>query len=183
MYCRAKNPCVRWLDAHSEPVTSLDFNTSGSEFMSGSYDGQVRLWETLGGYCLSNMVASDDLPPISSVKFLKDEIFLVSSLDSTHRLFHREAGIGLRIQSTCSVRKVFKGHANTKYFMQASTMNVPARDSASVSGSRAVKDCLVSGSEDCGVYVWDLASKHVECVLQGHTGNASIDRCSVCMPC
>lgn len=44
------------VDAHAEPVTSVAFNPTGSEFVTSSYDGMLRVWSTANGSCLVTVV-------------------------------------------------------------------------------------------------------------------------------
>lgn len=54
---RSGNRVIKTIEAHAEAVTAVDFHEDGTEFVSGSFDGLVRVWNTLAGAsCLSEIV-------------------------------------------------------------------------------------------------------------------------------
>ena len=60
--------CLREVPAHSDPVTSVDFNHDGTLIATSSLDGLLRIWDTQSGHCLKTLFDKDS-PPISSVRF------------------------------------------------------------------------------------------------------------------
>jgi len=144
--------CLRRLSAHSDPVTSVDFSQDGTSIVSGSYDGLIRLWDTQTGQCTRTIVKPDDNQPVSLVKFSPNSKYiLASTLNSTIRLWK------LKDQQFSCV-KAFRGHVNEKYCIFA-TFEISSK-----------KTCLISGSEDNCVYIWDLTTKALLEKLEGHGG-------------
>ena len=133
-----------------------------------SHESQSRIWDAESGQCLKTLV-DDDNPiwlvnilsfftrmnppsfnPSSHVKFSPNSRFvLASTQDSTIRLWNYQT-------SRCV--KTYTGHVNRTYCIPACFITMKGQ-------------YLVSGSEDCKVYIWDLQSRQVLQVLEGHRGN------------
>ncbi|KIY45419.1 WD repeat-containing protein 5 [Fistulina hepatica ATCC 64428] len=137
------------ITAHSDPVTAVNFDYTGELIISCAMDRLIRIWDTESGICLKTII--DDNNPISSyVEFSPNAKFILAAyLDHTIRLWNYE---------TAHCVKSYKGHVNEKYC-------IPARFSTTRTGKR----CVVSGSENKNVYIWDLQSRKQLQVLQGHT--------------
>lgn len=166
--------CVATLPAHSNPVTGVDFNRDGTMIVSGSYDGLVRIWDTATGECLKTVYAEGN-PPVGGVRFSPNGRFvLTGTLDSKLRLYDLSvsSGGGGRGQTTKTPQlrggkcaKTYAGHTNTKYCTFASFLV----SSSSYLNSRRARSCVVSGSEDGKVYLYDLQSRLIQQSLEGHT--------------
>ena len=164
---------MRVLPAHSDPVTAVMFNYDGSLLVSAAMDGLVRVWDSESGQCIRTLV-DDDAPVCSHVKFSPNSQFvLISTQDSTLRLWSVE-------QSRCV--KTYTGHANRTYCIPASfvadarvsprSQSQPGepengQDQAQTRGQGRAK-WVVSGSEDHKVYIWDLQTRQVVQILEGH---------------
>ncbi|KAL1748896.1 WD40-repeat-containing domain protein [Schizophyllum fasciatum] len=139
---------IRVMPAHSDPVTSVDFSHDGTMVVSCAMDGLIRIWDTESGQCLKTLV-DDDNPICSHVRFTPNSKFaLASTQDSTVRLWNYHA-------SRCA--KTYTGHVNR-------TFCIPSCFATSRVGERLV----LSGSEDARVYVWDLQTRQLVQVLEGH---------------
>ena len=189
--------CVATLPAHSNPVTGVDFNRDGTMIVSGSYDGLVRIWDTATGECLKTVHAEGN-PPVGGVRFSPNGRFvLTGTLDSKLRLYDLSVvgdggrGCGGNGQSTKTRRRQQQqprggkcaktysgGHINTKYCTFASFLVSSSSSSSSSSNldidnnylhRRAARSCVVSGSEDGKVYLYDLQSRLIQQTLEGHT--------------
>lgn len=51
------------IEAHSDPISAVDFNASGSSFATSSYDGLIRIWESAYLKCLKEAYAPG-APPV-----------------------------------------------------------------------------------------------------------------------
>lgn len=130
--------CIRVILAHSDPITSIDFNTDGTILASASYDGLIRIWSIDSGICLKTIVDNDN-PPIGSAKFIANgKYLLVSTLDNTIRLWSLQSG---------KCVKSYRGHLNVKYCLVPTTI---------IHQENVI---ILSGSEDGRIYGWDLNSK------------------------
>lgn len=146
--------CRHQLPAHSDPVTSVDFNRDGTLIVSCSNDSLCRIWDTATGQCLKVLV-DDVKTPVSFVQFSPNSKFvLASSLDGTIRLWNI-------LQGKCV--KQYKGHTNKQYCL-FNTFTVKKVEAPKKGGT-----FVVSGSEDSKIYLWDLQTKEVVQVLEGHT--------------
>lgn len=161
----ARGRTMRVLPAHSDPVTAVMFNYDGSLLASAAMDGLVRVWDSESGQCIRTLV-DDDAPVCSHVKFSPNSQFvLISTQDSTLRLWSVE-------QSRCV--KTYTGHANRTYCIPASFVaDARPRPSSENNGElfeegRGRAKWVVSGSEDHKVYIWDLQTRQVVQVLEGH---------------
>ncbi|BAF21969.1 COMPASS-like H3K4 histone methylase component WDR5B [Oryza sativa Japonica Group] len=139
--------CVRAIDAHSEPVTSVHFIRDGSIIVSGSHDGTCKIWDAGTGSCLKTVI-DEKKPAVSFSMFSPNGKFiLVAALDDTLKLCNFASGKFL---------KMYSGHVNRKYCLQSAF---------SVTNGKYI----VSGSEDNCVYIWDLQGKNILQKLEGHT--------------
>nr|CAD1840456.1 unnamed protein product [Ananas comosus var. bracteatus] len=139
--------CVRAIDAHDLPVTSVHFIKDGSIVVSTSHDGSCKIWDVASGKCLKVLI-DDKTPAVSFAKFSPNGKFiLVATLDDTLKLCN---------YSTGKFIKIYTGHVNRTYCI-TSTFSVTN------------DKYIVSGSEDNCVYIWDLQGKNVLQKLEGHT--------------
>jgi len=177
---------TRRLRGHTEAVNCVTFCAGNGVLASGSYDGTLRLWDiksravvplmTLAGFkdsvtavhavdfsivtgCVDGYVRTFDirmgkelvecvLRPITHVQVSADRnCLLVQTLDNTVRLLDRKSG---------ALLNEFTAHKNAQYKVGACLSH---RDR-----------WLVSGSEDAGVYVYDVLNGAVVAHLTGHRG-------------
>ena len=141
---------------------------------SGSYDGLIRIWDTATGECLKT-VYSEGNPPVGSVRFSPNGRYVLSgTLDSKLRLYDVSGGYGRGAafgnESQRNGRpqprggkcaKTYTGHTNTKYCVFAAFLNANPK-----------RQCVVSGSEDGKVYLYDLQSRLIRQTLQGGHNDA-----------
>jgi len=130
-----------------------------TECHSGSYDGLVRIWDTATGECLKTVYAEGN-PPVGGVRFSPNGRFVLSgTLDGKLRGYDRLAGVVDRPQprgGRCA--KTYAGHKNSRYCVFAAFLCSNPR-----------RGCVVSGSEDGRVHLYDLQSRLARQTLEGHT--------------
>lgn len=137
---------------------------------SGSYDGLVRIWDTATGECLKT-IYSEGNPPVGSVRFSPNGRYVLSgTLDSKLRLYDLSGGYGrgtIGTESHANSRpqprggkcvRTYSGHTNSKYCVFATFLSANPK-----------RQCVVSGSEDGVVYLYDLQSRLIRQTLKGHT--------------
>lgn len=73
------NECVRIVEAHAMPITSLFPASNGLFFISSSADRVIKIWDRQTGQCLKSIAAHDDL--IRSAIILPDNKYIVSGSD------------------------------------------------------------------------------------------------------
>ena len=107
------------------------------------------MWDTATGQCLRTLVHEDNAPVVS-VRFSPNGKFVLAwTVDSCVRLWNY-------VDGRCV--KTYQGHKNQKY---------------SIGGAFGVHQdeaFIVSGSEDGGIFIWDVTSKEVLQRLDGHEG-------------
>ncbi|KAL1751661.1 WD40-repeat-containing domain protein [Schizophyllum commune] len=181
----SKGKFVRFMPAHSDPVTSVGFSHDGTMIVSCAMDGLMHVFVAAallrrtdqptdaygtpspasvsrpsstmiipsGPHSLPPHVLPEDLhahpAPSSHVRFTPNSKFvLASTQDSTVRLWNYHAS---------RPAKTYTGHVNRTYC-------IPSCFATSRMGERLV----LSGSEDARVYIWDLQSRQLVQVLEGH---------------
>ena len=160
--------CTQCFDAHSEPIFSIDYASNGSEFVTGSHDGIIRIWDSSDVSILKKSFnAVGNNPPIGSVTFSKAGNFLlVSTLDDTCRLFKlgfrdmaKEIATAIVSNQAASAvdKYIFKGHINRKYCI-----------SSTIYQDMNYNSYVVTGSEDNGVYIWDIKNGKKEIIQNSH---------------
>lgn len=141
--------------AHSDPISAVDFVFDGTLIVSCSTDGLIRLWDTASGQCLRTLVHEDNAA-VSNVCFVRNGKFVLAwTLDSSIRCWNY-------VDGRCM--KTFQGHKNEKYCLAGAHGEYRNKDGT---GRRAF---VASGSEDGKIYTWDLNSKEVLQVIDGHKG-------------
>ena len=78
------------IEAHSDPVTSVDFNEDGTQFVSSSFDGVMRVWDAAYLHLLKEVYAPG-APPMGYAKYTPNGMYILSgTLDSTIRLWKKD---------------------------------------------------------------------------------------------
>ncbi|TIA88892.1 hypothetical protein E3P81_03285 [Wallemia ichthyophaga] len=145
-----RGKCLRTISAHSDPVTSIDFSNDSSYIASCSTDGLIRIWDIWSGQCLKTLVDESN-KQATFLKFSPNSQYLLSaSLDHMVKLWayaSKERPI-----------RTYTGHDNSIY---AQSIDF---------GYFKEKRCVIAGSEDGKVFVWDLQSKEVLHSFTAHKG-------------
>jgi len=153
---------MRSLPAHSDPVSGVDFVRDGTLVASCSSDGLVRIWDTSTGQCLKTLV-HEDREPVTSVRFSPNGKFvLAATLDSCVRLWNY-------VEGRCV--KTYQGHKNQKYSINVCFGTYgPDADEDQDEQENQTWAFAACGSEDGKTLLWDVSSKEVLQILQGHDG-------------
>ena len=86
-----RNGClIRCLFAHSETVTSIDFNWDGSILLSSGCDGLIRGWDMSCMKCIKTMGNNNNDPtPITFTKWCPNSMYLLqASIDQTLKIWN-----------------------------------------------------------------------------------------------
>ena len=146
----------------------MAFNADGKRFVTSSFDGLCRVWDTLNGQCCTTIVSpsmgSRGVPAVSAARFSPNgEYLLLSTLDSAVRLW--DVGAGKCV-------KTYVGHVNKGYcafstfFSMDGTGGQGHQHASIVSGSgvgRSTCGCSL-GSPTTGlpaIMTWFLLWTHV----------------------
>ncbi len=141
--------------AHSDPIGGVDFVRDGTLIVSCSSDGLIRVWDTATGQCLRTLVHEDNAGVTSACFVPNGKYILAWTLDSSIRLWNY-------VEGRCM--KTYQGHKNEKF---------------SVSGAHGMytnkeeterRAFVVSGSEDGKIFTWDVQSKDILQIMEGHEG-------------
>jgi COMPASS component SWD3 len=147
--------CVLSLEAHSRRICAASFNYDGNRFVTSSFDGLCRVWDTLNGECCTTIVSpsmgSRGVPAVSAARFSPNgQYVLLSTLDNSIRLWDVNQG-------TCI--KTYRGHRNEAYCAFSTFCSMKSKKKGCGGGGGGGATCVVGGSEDGKVYVWDLQSR------------------------
>ncbi|KAK1223797.1 WD domain protein [Marasmius sp. AFHP31] len=144
------NTEVKTLLGHTSFVFCVNYNPRSNLLVSGGFDETVRVWDVARGMVLKVLPAHSD--PVTAVSFNHDGTLIVScSMDGLIRIWDSESGQCLKTivdddNPICS---------HVKF-------------SANSSGSNSKSKYIVSGSEDNKAYVWNLQTRKIMQVLEGH---------------
>lgn len=154
--------CMLSFDAHADAICSIDYSPAGNNvFITGSHDGLVRIWDSTSVSGCMTTIYNEARPPISNATYSPNgRYILISSLDSTHRLFDcPDAANAVYVES-------YRAHLNTKYSILSRLSRYQNRDT--------IGSYIISGSEDNKIYLWDLndsltGATESPIVLEGHS--------------
>ncbi|TRY67854.1 hypothetical protein TCAL_05271 [Tigriopus californicus] len=119
---------IQTLEECKDSVTALDM--SDHEILVGSADGKVRRYDLRNGQLMTDYIGT----AITSVSFTHDgQCVLVSSNGESVKLLDKSSG---------EMLSEYQGHINKNYRIEAVLNNTD--------------HCVLSGSENGFVYIWDL---------------------------
>jgi len=132
------------MTGHEKSVAAIACAPSGKHIVSGSLDKRLILWDGIAGKVISTL--SRHAKPVSSVAYTSDGSHLLSaSEDATVKVWRANLGAERRALRCAS------GHMNCVAFS-------PTTDSR-----------LATGSSECALVVWDLATGAEVYRAEGHT--------------
>ena len=180
---------VYMIDGHNEVVNSAIFSPDGTEFLSCSNDGTIKLWDNYNGMLIRTIYFANAL----SIAFSPDGLLILGGcFDSDDSLILLDKKTGEEI-------KAFQGHksnvtcvlfsADGKRILSGSedktiklweinsqksikTFAGHQRDVNSVVFSTDEK-IILSGSSDFTIRLWDICTGHVINTLKGHTNSVT----------
>eukprot|EP00041_Stephanoeca_diplocostata_P010856 m.174012 g.174012 ORF g.174012 m.174012 type:complete len:548 (-) comp18315_c0_seq1:170-1813(-) len=140
---------VRQLEGHQMGVSQTLFNAYGNFIVSASKDCTAKLWDLTSCLCV-HTIASEQLTEITGADMSANGIHLLLSTRSNTNIL-----MDVRMNRTL---KRFRGHQNsTRHFVRAAF--------------GPIEGCIVGGSEDGKVYIWDMTTGDIVQTLEGHYGS------------
>lgn len=187
--------CLMSFDAHAGAVVSVDYSPeSHRNFISGSHDGLVRIWDSANHAACLTSFHCDYSPPVSSARYSPNgKYLLVSTLDDHIRLFPSDDNIGpmtvgpeipppkdsAKIVVPGPYRyeplKVYRGHKQSRYTIQMSFFSGKVKSAQGVSTHAKL---IVGGSEDNRVFLWEADTMQIKQQLDGHSGVVLATACN-----
>ena len=184
--------CLMSFDAHAGAVVSVDYSPEcGRDFISGSHDGLVRVWDSVNYAACRTSFHCGHSPPVSCAKYTPNGHFItVGTLDDKIRLYPARdmvhpgstgpraplpAGSKKRVVDTdyrYEPVKMYTGHKQTRYTLQT------AMFSGVLPESGVQRKLLACGSEDHRVFLWDVDSMECKDKLEGHTDTVLAVACN-----
>ncbi|CAG8735217.1 8348_t:CDS:2, partial [Acaulospora morrowiae] len=80
-------------DLHRGGITKVRYSTNGSQFVTSSTDGSIKVWDAVNGRCVTTIENAHDGTIVSSVKFSKTGKYILSGgRDSVARLWEAISG-------------------------------------------------------------------------------------------
>ncbi|CAN6600348.1 hypothetical protein TRVA0_001S08724 [Trichomonascus vanleenenianus] len=130
--CRSRGTKpIQTFDDAKDSVSSVIVSTTEPQIISGSVDGRLRFYDVRNGQLTTDVVGH---PITDVVESRSGQAILVSTLDSSIRLFNRADG---------SMVKKFQGHKNSQ--LKLNGLAFFDQDSR-----------VVSASEDGYICIWDM---------------------------
>jgi WD40 repeat protein len=164
--------CFR-LDGHKNTIESLRFSADGTKLVSGSNDGEIRVWCTKKGECITR-IQGDGVTSISYVAFSENDLQVLSvasdsicwidiSSGKVVRSVNGLSGTTGKLRRADSRNTIVSGYAATLrlwdvkrriclHQLQGHTANITDIDSTSEI------QLMISGSDDGTVRLWNSKS-------------------------
>ncbi|KAL6845435.1 hypothetical protein ACP4OV_024930 [Aristida adscensionis] len=144
----------RRLTGHSHFVQDVVLSSDGQFALSGSWDGELRLWDLSTGLTTRRFVGHDK--DVLSVSFSMDNRQIVSaSRDQTIKLWNTLGECKYTIGGVNGGGEGHSGWVSCVSFSPYTPAHPPT---------------VVSGSWDRTVKVWNLSNCKLRCTLEGHKG-------------
>uniref|UniRef100_A0A1I8AK91 WD_REPEATS_REGION domain-containing protein n=1 Tax=Steinernema glaseri TaxID=37863 RepID=A0A1I8AK91_9BILA len=156
MWDMRSGDCVASLEEHKQPLSCASFNHDSSMIVTTSYDATTILWDTrTAGYLKILEMADDDGKPLPSgfAKFSPNGRYILAA-KSNSKMCMLDA-------KKAKVVRTYEGHLNQDYCVVADF---------SITGRK----CIVSGSENGNIYVWDMQTCELLQVIKGSPGGSPV---------
>ncbi|WWD00310.1 hypothetical protein V866_007221 [Kwoniella sp. B9012] len=176
---------LRNLPAHADAIWCVGWDHEGAMVLTASADGLIRLWDVNSGQCLKTL-DNDTNSPVSYASFTPSSYFLLSStLSSTLRIYNihtskvlktiQAPGVYISEKYPCPAI-IFESPPVSQEQDQDQDqdgMDIDHNDNGITNGNmKKSKESnpalIVAGSENGKIVIWELQSKNVCQVLQGH---------------
>eukprot|EP00299_Pterocystis_sp_00344_P011204 c5181_g1_i1.p1 GENE.c5181_g1_i1~~c5181_g1_i1.p1 ORF type:complete len:405 (+),score=93.42 c5181_g1_i1:54-1268(+) len=155
-FVEQKYNCLRTLLGHDQAVSGVVFAPLGHELYSCGRDKTVRVWEVSSGFCKRVLMGHTDW--VRSIDINRDGTKLVTgSNDQTVRVWNISNGQQIAM------------HSNHSHVVQSVCFAPPSLSiNSALPSQRDSQDVVASGSRDCSIIVFDVATASVVCRLEGH---------------
>lgn len=144
----------------STPTTSIRFTPSSSHLLASSLDSTLRLWDVVNGKVVKTYRAAG--AETDGASRLADQDGIAVKSGDAQQESSREVAGG-----------VIGGFQNERFAIKSNFVirkHPGAAGSSRHNGTHEAANSIyvVSGSEDCKIYLWELQSRRTAAVLAGH---------------
>jgi len=155
MISEEKNPVARFENANNYQVTSVTFNDTAEQIISGGIDNALKIWDIRRGELLHVLLGHSDI--VTHLCLNPEGTHVLSnSMDCTARIWDIRP-----FASSQRCQKILTGHQHNfeKNLIKCAW---------SPDGHK-----VVCGSSDRYVYVWEVSSRKIAYKLPGHQGSVN----------
>jgi len=174
------------LESNTSPITSISFSSDGKQFLTSSYDGNVRLWDVITGRVIRTFSAEPDFIWVAEFS-PNGKQFLTNSFDDNIRLWDFETGRLWLIRNFLpDSRFISFNHDGTQFISGGSNNSIKLWDTTTgreirtfTSDSRSILNAkfissnrIISSSYEGVIEIWDFDSTgiRVSRTFSGHRG-------------
>ncbi|EPX71312.1 CCR4-Not complex subunit Caf4/Mdv1 [Schizosaccharomyces octosporus yFS286] len=147
---------VKQFQAHSSPITSLDFSHPFGNLVTASLDKTVKVWDMAGVVCLGQLEGHEDYV---SCLAMQDSFIASGSMDSSVRLWNLENGILQNTEKDSSSNELDGNDESPQNHTTDNATTVLSSHTGPVTAlTLSSDDVLLSGANDKTVRQWDIVT-------------------------
>ncbi|WBW72052.1 mitochondrial outer membrane fission complex, WD repeat subunit Mdv1 [Schizosaccharomyces osmophilus] len=145
---------VKQFQAHSSPITSLDFSHPFGNLVTASLDKTVKVWDMAGVVCLGQLEGHEDYV---SCLAMQDSFIATGSMDSSVRLWNLENGTLQNTKEHSPSNELNGNDEKAKSHTKDNATTILSSHTGPVTAlTLSSDDVLLTGANDKTVRQWDI---------------------------